>query len=65
MPWKLGFYEPQSKVSLGTYRRMFGGIGGPSKEYARILIQDSFELQSKLLKGGYTGAYIGDYHRGS
>ena len=27
--------------------------------------RNAFEPQSKLVQGGYTGDYIGDYYRGS
>ena len=41
------------------------GCNGHSTWYLRWVIVELYELQSKLLKGGYIGDYIGDDCRGS
>ena len=43
---------------------MYGSMIGLIKGDTRSLDYSSYELESKLMKKGYVGEYIGKYHRG-
>ena len=68
----LGTLNIRCRIRIGTQKgtiifdnHPYGGLRPKYENRNGIWdLKRSYELESKLLKGGYIGDYIGDYYRG-